>query len=77
VDRVLSRFSSPKSEETRLASISDPDKFGELDENEPESMSHFMKHMGDEMGEDVEQDVEAMMESTDNGASDDGSTGSL
>ncbi|MDO9118391.1 MAG: zinc ribbon domain-containing protein [Nitrospira sp.] len=77
VDRLLSRFSSPKSEEARLASLSDPDNFDGLDENDPESMSRFMKHMGDEMGEDVEQDVEAMMDSADSGASDDGSTDSL
>jgi putative FmdB family regulatory protein len=77
IDRLLSRFSSPKSEEARLASLSDQDNFDGLDENDPESMSRFMKHMGDEMGEDVEQDVEAMMDSADSGASDDGSTDSL
>ncbi|SPP63313.1 FmdB family zinc ribbon protein [Nitrospira lenta] len=77
VDRLLSGFSSPKSEEARLASLSDSDNLDGLDENDPESMSRFMKHMGDEMGEDVEQDVEAMMDSADNGASHDGSTDSL
>ncbi len=77
VDRLMSKFSSPKSEEARLASLSDPDNLDGLDENDPESVSRFMKHMGDEMGEDVEQDVEAMMDSVDTGASDDGSTDSL
>lgn len=77
VDRLLSKFSSPKSEEARLASLSDTDNLDGLDENDPESVSRFMKHMGDEMGEDVEQDVEAMMDSADSGASDDGSTDSL
>ena len=77
VDRLLSRFSSPKSEEARLESLSDLDNLDGLDENDPESVSRFMKHMGDEMGEDVEQDVEAMMDSTETGASDDGSTDSL
>jgi len=77
VDRLLSKFSSPKSDEARLASLSDPDSLDGLDENDPESVSRFMKHMGDEMGEDVEQDVEAMMESGDTGASDDGSVDSL
>jgi hypothetical protein len=73
----MSKFSSPKSEEARLASLSDPDNLDGLDEHDPESVSRFMKHMGDEMGEDVEQDVEAMMDSADTGASDDGSTDSL
>lgn len=77
IDRLLSRFSSPKSEEARLASLSDPDNFDGLDEHDPESMSRFMKHIGDEMGEDVEQNVEGMMDSADSGASDDGSTDSL
>ena len=77
VDRLLSRFSSPKSEEARLESLSDPDNFDGLDEHDSESVSRFMKHMGDEMGEDVEQDVEAMMDSADSVASDDGSTDGL
>ena len=77
VERLLSRFSSPKSEESRLASLADPDGLDGLDEQDPESVSHFMKQMGDEMGEDVAQDVEAMMDSTDADASDDGSTDSL
>ncbi|MDP3090146.1 MAG: zinc ribbon domain-containing protein [Nitrospira sp.] len=77
VDRLLSRFSAPKSDEARLASLSAPDNFDGLDENDPESMSRFMKHMGVEMGEDVEQDVEAMMDSADSGTSDNGSTDSL
>ena len=77
MDRLLSRFSSPKSEEARLASLSDPDSLNGLDENDPESVSRFMRQMGDELGEDAGQDVEAMMDSADNGTSDDGSTDSL
>lgn len=77
VDRLMSKFSSPKSEEARLESLSDSDSLGGLDENDPESMSRFMKHMGDEMGEDVGEEVEAMMDSADAGASDDGSADSL
>ncbi|HEX7765899.1 MAG TPA: FmdB family zinc ribbon protein [Nitrospira sp.] len=74
VDRLMSKFSSPKSEEARLASLSDPDNLGGLDEQDPESMSRFMKQMGDEMGEDVGEEVEAMMDSADAEASDDSST---
>lgn len=77
VDRLLSGFASPKSEEARLASLSDSDDLDGLDENDPESASRFMKQMGNEMGEDAEHDVEAMMDSADSGASDDGSTDSL
>lgn len=77
VDRLMSKFSSPKSEEARLEALADPDRLDGLDEHDPESVSRFMKQMGDEMGEDVGQDVEAMMDSTDADGSDDSSTDSL
>lgn len=62
VDRLLSRFASPKSEEARLESLTDPGSLGGLDENDPSSVARFMKHMGNEMGEDMGDDVDAMME---------------
>ena len=73
----MSKFSSPKSEETRLEALADPDLLDGLDENDPESLGRFMKQMGDEMGEDVGEDVEAMMDSTESWLSDGGSTDSL
>lgn len=60
VDRLLSRFASPKSEEARLESLTDPTKLGHLDENDPASVARFMKKMGQEMGEDVSEIEEAM-----------------
>jgi putative FmdB family regulatory protein len=61
VDRLLSRFAAPKSEEARLESLANPDSLGGLDENDPQSVARFMKKMGEEMGEDVG-DVDALME---------------
>jgi hypothetical protein len=61
LDRLLSRFAAPKSEEARLESLADPSSLGGLDENDPHSVARFMKKMGEEMGEDVG-DVDAMME---------------
>ncbi len=71
LDRLLSRFSSPKSEESRLESLADPANLGELDESDPRSVARLMKKMGEEMGEDVS-DVEAMLDqpSDDEGATD-------
>lgn len=63
VERLLSRFASPKSEEARLASLADTGNLDGLDENDPQSVARFMKQMGDEMGEEVGADVDAMMES--------------
>jgi putative FmdB family regulatory protein len=62
LERLLSRFASPKSEEARLEALSDPDNLGGVDENDPESMARFMKKMGQEMGEDFGDDVDAAME---------------
>ncbi len=69
VERLLSRFASPKSEEARLESLSDPNALAGLDENDPESMERFMKKMGDEMGEDLSEGMAESMGSTGEGAS--------
>lgn len=53
---MMSRFAAPKSEEARMESLADPSKFGDLDENDPQSMARFMKKMGREMGEDLGDD---------------------
>ena len=57
VERILSRFASPKSEEARLEALADPSNLAGLDENDPESMNRFMKTMGEEMGEDFGDDL--------------------
>ncbi len=77
MERLLSRFASPKSEEARLASLADPDALGGLDENDPESMSRFMKKMGDEMGEDLGDDMAEAMDQPEAGSSDLDSSDSL
>ena len=59
VERILSRFASPKSEEARLEALA----LAGLDENDPRSMARFMKNMGEEMGEDLGDDVLEAMES--------------
>lgn len=70
VERLMSRFASPKSDEARLASLADPDSLAGLDENDPESMSRFMKKMGEEMGEDLGEDMADAMDSPDSSPSD-------
>jgi putative regulatory protein, FmdB family len=62
LDRLMSRFASPKSEEARLESFADPSKFGDVDENDPQSMARFMKKMGQEIGEDMGDFDEALEE---------------
>lgn len=57
--RLMSRFSTIKSEDDRLESLADPAKFGDVDENDPKSVARFMKKMGQEMGEDLGEDFDA------------------
>ena len=70
LERLMSRFASPKSEEARLESLADPNALAGLDENDPKSMARFMKKMGDEMGEDLGDDMAKAMESPDTGPAD-------
>lgn len=62
LERLMSRFAAPKSEEARLESLADPSNFGDLDENDPQSMARWMKKMGREMGEDVGEDFEEALD---------------
>ena len=68
VERILSRFATPKSEEARLEDLANPSNLAGLDENDPKSMSRFMKTMGEEMGEDLGDDVLEAMESDETGS---------
>jgi putative FmdB family regulatory protein len=67
VERILSRFASPKSEEARLEALADPSNLAGLDENDPQSMARFMKTMGEEMGEDLGDEFSEAMESEESG----------
>jgi putative FmdB family regulatory protein len=67
LERLMSRFAAPKSEEARLEALADPGQFGDLDENDPKTMARFMKKMGREMGEDLGDDLDEALE----GAGDD------
>jgi putative FmdB family regulatory protein len=63
VEQLFSRFASPKSEESRLESLSDPSSLSGLDENDPQSVARWMKKMGREMGEDFAgEDIDQLAE---------------
>ena len=62
VERILSRFASPKSEEARLEASLDPKNLAELDENDPQGMARFMTKMGKEMGEDFGDELDQAMD---------------
>jgi hypothetical protein len=69
----MSRFATPKSEDARLEAAADPSRFGDLDENDPASVSRFVKRMGEEMGEDLGDDLDAALDEA--AANDDGGLG--
>jgi putative FmdB family regulatory protein len=80
LSRLMSRFATVKSEDSRLESLADPSQYGDVDENDPRSVARFMKRMGQEMGEDLGDDLDAAMEESlaedgDAGGDDDGMAG--
>ena len=77
VERIMSRFASPKSEEARLDASLDLNNLAGLDESDPQSMARFMKKMGTEMGEDLGDDLSEAMESDETGSIEPDSTDSL
>ena len=52
MSRLMSRFAMPRSEESRIESLADPSKMGDIDENDPKSVARMMKRMGKEMGDE-------------------------
>jgi hypothetical protein len=62
MSRVLSRVRVIRSEESRMESLADPSKWGDLDEKDPKNMAKWMKRMGKEMGEEMGEDVDQMVD---------------
>ena len=60
--RLMSRFSSPKSEERRLESLADDSSLAGLDENDPRGMARLMRKMSEETGEPLEGEDSEMLE---------------
>jgi putative FmdB family regulatory protein len=52
MNRLMSRFAMPRSEDARLDSLADPSKLGDFDENDPKSVARMMRRMGSEMGDE-------------------------
>ena len=68
LERLLSRFASPKSEEARMESLVDDASSG-FDESDPASAERMMKHMGDELGDDFGDAMSEAVESSDDSGS--------
>ena len=60
--RLVSRFATPKSDETRLERLADPASLAGIDDTDPQRVAQWMKRMSREMGEDVSDDVDRAIE---------------
>ncbi|MCR4397047.1 MAG: zinc ribbon domain-containing protein [Candidatus Saccharicenans sp.] len=56
--RLISRVGVLRSEESRLESLADPSRLGDLDEKDPKSIARWMKKLGREVGEELGPDFE-------------------
>jgi putative FmdB family regulatory protein len=80
MNRLMSRFATPRSEDSRMDALADPSKFGDLDEKDPKSVARMMRRMGREMGDEFggpefEEAVDEIESSGDLGDDDDDSGG--
>lgn len=64
LQRVMSRFTTVRSEEERLESLADPSSLGDLDENDPRSVGRLMKKMGQEFGDELGDDFDSAVDET-------------
>ncbi len=71
LEKLFSRFASPKSEDARLEAFADPSAMDGVDENDPRSVARFMKKMAGEMGEDLGEDIDEAIEDEAAGGGDD------
>jgi len=62
LEKLWSRFASPKSEEARVEAMADDSAFAGVDENAPASVARAMKKVGQAMGEDFGDDIDAAMD---------------
>ncbi len=71
LEKLVSRVSVSRSEESRMENLADPAKLSGLDENDPKSVARWMKKMGKEMGEeageDFDQSIDEAMEEAEAG----------
>jgi putative FmdB family regulatory protein len=65
LERLLSRFASPKSDEAKIESLADDSALAGLDEGDPASMAHIMRKMGNEMGDDMADEMTEAFETSD------------
>lgn len=64
LERMMSRFRTPQSEEKRMEKLADPTSFTGLDENDPTSVAKWAKKMGKELGDEAGEGFDEMVDQT-------------
>ena len=62
VSLMVSRVFQLKSEDAQLEDLADPTSFGDLDENDPNSVARWARKLGQQMGEDLGDDWGEMVD---------------
>jgi len=65
--KLISRVATLRSEESRLESLADPSRLGDVDENDPKSVARWARRLGKEMGEDLGDDVDELVDQLESG----------
>jgi putative FmdB family regulatory protein len=60
LQKLISRFAVPRSEDDLLDDLADPSKIGDIED--PREMARWMKRMGKEMGEELGDDFDELVE---------------
>ncbi|MGC8873067.1 MAG: FmdB family zinc ribbon protein [Chloroflexia bacterium] len=67
VQRLFSRFASPRSEEEQIESLADPSLLADVDENDPRSIARWARRMQRTLGEDLGEEFDEMIEELESG----------
>ena len=62
LEKLYSRFSTPRSDEARLDALAGDPSMSDIDESNPSSVAKAMKRMGRELGEDFGEDFDRALE---------------
>jgi putative FmdB family regulatory protein len=64
LERLMSRFRTIRSEESRMEKLADPSTFSGVDENDPVSVAKWAKKMGKELGDVAGEGFDEMVDQT-------------
>ena len=67
MQKLMSRVSVMKSEESRLEALADPSMFGDVDENDPRSVAKWARKLGEQLGDDAPDDYSEMVDQLESG----------